>query len=161
METWQIVLIGVTVTVGIVAGLIKIGTWKGNVDSDRESFKEFMKEIRGDIKKILERLPPQTIAGSSPLSLTELGKTISEHIDARRIANELAGDLSESLQDKSHYDIQERCAEFINSEFKPSPIQDKIIRECAYEHGVKIEQVKNVIAIELRDAVIEIVAGLR
>ena len=108
---------------------------------------------------ILERLPPKTVTGSSPLSLTELGKTISEHIDAQRIAKELAGVLSEDLQDKSYYDIQEHCTDFITNEFKPSPAQDKI-RESAYEHGVKIEQVKDVIAIELRDAVIEIVAGL-
>ena len=147
--------------IGAISAILGIGIWVGSVNSDRKSFKNFMEEVRRDIKEILERLPPKTVTGSSPLSLTELGKTISEHIDAQRIANELAGVLSEDLQDKSYYDIQERCTDFITNEFKPSPAQDKIIRESAYEHGVKIEQVKDVIAIELRDAVIEIVAGLR
>ena len=58
----------------IGGGLFKAGGWFSNVNSDRKSFKEFMDEIRGDIKEILLRLPPLTVASSSPLRLTDFGE---------------------------------------------------------------------------------------
>ena len=49
---------------GIVAALIGIGVWIGRVNTDRESFKGFVQEIKSDIKdirininRIFERLP--------------------------------------------------------------------------------------------------------
>ena len=56
----------------------KFGKWQEEVDTDRKAFKDFMKEIRQDIKKILERLPQRTIESTSPLRLTDLGKKISQ-----------------------------------------------------------------------------------
>lgn len=42
----------------LVTALVGIGIWIGGVNSDRENFKEFMREVRDDIKTILSRLPP-------------------------------------------------------------------------------------------------------
>ena len=67
----------------MVAGAaFAFGTWKGKVDSDRASFKVFMKEVRDDIKEILGRLPSPTVADGSPLQLTDCGKSISERLGA-------------------------------------------------------------------------------
>ena len=59
-------------TFGLVFGL---GQWKGKVDSDRASFKEFMTgikddlaQIRSDINRIVERLPSGPLARGKPAS---------------------------------------------------------------------------------------------
>lgn len=90
METWQgLVAAGalVSAVVAIIAGTLKVGAWKGKVDADRQSFKEFMDEIRADIKKIFDRLPPATSTSASPLQLTDLGKDVSEFIEAKAWAS--------------------------------------------------------------------------
>ena len=62
----------------MAAGAIfAFGQWKGRVDSDRESFKELMAEVRSDLKEILRRLPSRTLTDGSPLRLTDLDKSIS------------------------------------------------------------------------------------
>ena len=89
------------VAVGIIFGL---GQWKGKVDSDRDTFKRtldaFMVEIRADIKRIFERLPPtpQSIASGSPLRLTALGQSISDELDVSEWATQTAPDLLHRAQ---------------------------------------------------------------
>lgn len=62
----------------VAAGAVfAFGQWKGRVDSDRESFKELMAEIRSDLKEILRRLPSRTLTDGSTPQLTDLGKSIS------------------------------------------------------------------------------------
>ena len=62
----------------VAAGAIfAFGQWNGRVDSDRESFKELMAEVRSDVKEILRRLPSRTLTDGSPPRLTDLGKSIS------------------------------------------------------------------------------------
>ena len=53
MEWGHIAVIEVTA----VASLLGIGKWIGGVNADRKNFHEFMREIRADIKVILNRLP--------------------------------------------------------------------------------------------------------
>ena len=67
----------------VAAGAVfAFGQWKGRVDSDRESFKELMAEIRSDIKEILRRLPSRTLTDGSPPRLTDVGKSISARFAA-------------------------------------------------------------------------------
>ena len=78
------------VGLAILGAFGRILYWRGRVDSDRASFKEFMEgikddvaEIRSDIKKILDRLPPPTtVVGASPQRLIELGKKTSTQLEA-------------------------------------------------------------------------------
>ena len=77
METWQFLLAlgaSITATIAVITGTLKVGSWKGKVDSNQDAFKVFMDEMRADIKKIFDRLPPAAVQGASPLSLTDLGR---------------------------------------------------------------------------------------
>ena len=65
---------GVVAVIGLV---FAVGIWKGKVDSDRTNFKDFMKEVRDDIKTILSRLQTPEATRSSPLRLTDFGKDLS------------------------------------------------------------------------------------
>lgn len=162
MTNFQIALIGlgaISATgalIGIVIGIFKVGAWKGAVDTDRKSFKAFMDEIRDKLDKIFSRLPPLPVTGSSPRRLTELGERISDCVNGKTLADRLAQELLEKVKDKSAYDTQEFCMEYMEDEFKPTSGQFTKFGDCAYENGVKLEQVKEVIAIELRDILLKL-----
>ena len=160
MSEWYanpLVWIGVLSSSAVVTGVIfAIGQWKGKVDSDRSSFKRtldaFMSEIRVDIKRIFERLPPApTVAGASPLRLTEPGREISDRLDASAIADNLVPELRERVADMQPYDIQELCYKYIRNEYEPPDDVKALILQYAFDNGIDREQVLDVIAIELRD----------
>jgi len=54
------------------------------------------------------------------------------------------------------YQIQEFSNEYMKNTFEPTPEQFTKFGSCAYEHGVKYNQVLEVIAIELRDRLLEL-----
>ena len=146
-----------------VALAVRLCVWYGAVNSDRDAFNKFMEEVRADIKKIgdridkiFDRLPVRAVAGSSPLKLTDLGKRISETVDASGLAEKLASRLSGEVEGKSPYGIQEFCGDYVKKE-KANLFdvdQANVLEMCAYEEGIKVDQVYDVIAIELRDKLI-------
>ncbi len=64
-------------TVAVVSLIFFAGKWVGGISEFKKHTTEFIAEIRDDIKKILDRLPPVVVTGGSPLRLTDLGKSIS------------------------------------------------------------------------------------
>ena len=156
MTDFQATII-VLASIGAIATLIKIGEWKGKVDTDRDSFKNFMGEIRNKLDKLIFHLIPDTVVSSaSPTRLTELGKSVSNMINATNLAEQLAVELEKEVVGKSPYEIQEFCNDYMINKFEPSP--DQIIKfgNCAYEKGIQVESVSRVISIELRDKLLEL-----
>ena len=148
---WIIAAIAV---IGVVYG---IGEWTGNVNSDRKSFKTFMKDIRKKIDEILERLPPRTETAASPIRLTDFGLRISEQVRATELARELAHRLRARVEGLEDYDIQETCLTFVENEYEPIPEVDARIKKVAFDNGLERRQVLRVIGLELRD----ILSGLK
>ncbi|WP_420462922.1 hypothetical protein [Candidatus Palauibacter sp.] len=156
MSTGNIVAI-VAVGISVLGGLyalyrhaIKTAEWRGEVNADRTSFKEFMQEVRLDIKTILGRLAPNPLSRESPLRLNDLGKTISTEIEGAAWADRIAGTMEEWVESKDAYEIQEYCFEYA-AEFKYSDEERRTIRKSAYKNGLRVEQVHRVLAIELRN----------
>ena len=81
MLGWLTLTALVALFIAVVSAIAKFTRWSAQVDSDRASFKKFMdqmldemKEARKDIKKILQRVPPEAFtASSSPAQLTDRG----------------------------------------------------------------------------------------
>ena len=137
--------------------LLGIGIWVGKINSDRSTFKDFIKEVRGKLDQIIFHLIPDTVVSStSPTRLTELGVKISKIIDARYIAEQLAMKLQEDVKDRTPYEIQEFCNSYMINKFEPIPEQFAKLRNCAYQEGIQIESVHRVISIELRDKLLEL-----
>lgn len=164
------------VAIAIGSLLVTAGIWIGKVNSDRQNFKEFMekvredfkevrndirelrndiKEVRNDIKEIFARLGPNLTTKSSPTRLTEFGKTVAECVDAKGITEQLAKKIQEEVKGKTNYQIQSYCEEYIRDEFEPS--EETVLRfeECAFENGLKIREINIVLALELRDRLLE------
>ena len=155
MDNW--IIPGAIFVVAALGGLVKLCIWFGEVNADRASFKKFMEEIRKDVKEILGRLQPKTVAGGSPVTLTELGKKISEEVDAKAWAARTAEQIKESVKGKQPYEIHDFCNEFIRLRYHFTDELERLIKSSAYENAVNRDQVLNVLAVELRDKLLELV----
>lgn len=59
--------------IGLVLFVFFGGRWVGHVNSERREFREFMDEMREDIKTILSRLPGNPVLQESPIPLNKRG----------------------------------------------------------------------------------------
>lgn len=138
----------------------------------REEFHGYLEEIRKDvrenrettrkigedvevIKATLARFPSAAVSDSSPLHLTDIGESISDALQAREWAERTAAGLGERVKGKRPYEVQDISFEYVKNEFKPTDEQEVEIRTCAYEKGVKRDIVLDVLAVELRDALLK------
>ena len=76
---------------------------------------------------------------------------MSETLHGKDWARKIAKEIGEEVVGLSPYDVQEFCSNYVHKVLEPDEEQETRIKQCAYEHGVKREQVLNVLAIELRD----------
>ena len=108
-------------------------------------------EVHRQIGDIFGRLPSEAVAGASPLRLTELGKRVSEAIDGRELAVELALGLLPQAEGKRPHQIARLCRDYVNDTFEPTAEQLDRFEAAAYEEGITRSEVFQVIAVELRD----------
>lgn len=146
-----------TLILAVASLIFFAGRWVGGINDLKDTVGTAISEIRDDIKKIFERLPPPTISQTSPLKLTDLGRDISGEVNASQWADTNSKRLMERLRGKKPFEIQEFCFKYVKgAEFKPTPETENAIRESAYNHGTTVDQVKDVFAIELRDALLSL-----
>ena len=146
--------VGVIITLAVL--IARLAKWMGKIDEAQSTIKttldSFMKEIRADIKMILERMGPATSTSGSPITLTDLGRQISSHLNAGKIADSLVPEVRDRVSGMQPYEIHEFCIKYIRgNEFAPSDDVKELIMQCAFDNGLKQDQVLDVIAIELRD----------
>ena len=116
-----------------------------------------MVEIRKDIKDILGRLRPATVGTGSPTTLTDLGLSISQVLGASAWAERHAKILASQAAGVPAYRTEEIAFNYVGDKFKPDDAMDDAkerIKQCAYENGINRRKVLDVLAIELRDALL-------
>ena len=159
-------------TVIVVATLVfKVGSWKGKVDTtldghDEElsGFRDEFKEVRAEIQKLTNAfirahlIPPpgSTVSEGSPLQLTALGKKISKKINAPSLAAVHVAKLQEQAEGKRDYDIQFLGFDFIHNKYQPAPEVDEELKQCAFDNGLALRYVLDVLAIQLRDQLMKL-----
>lgn len=140
------------VIISVAGALLAIGQWIGHVNSDRNSFSDFMKEIRDDIKQILRRLPNSPVNSQSPLQLNDLGEQIAEDLEARDWAISLADGLIDRIGAMEDYEIDAYCRKYVQD------LGDdwrKKVMSSAYRFGLPKDDVEIVLAVVLRNVVLE------
>ena len=132
---------------------------KADISSFKDEVKADIRELRADIKAILGREPSITDA-DSPLHLNELGKKVSLSVNAKEIAAQEAPKVRALLPSHNPYDIQTFCREHFGrgGAFKPTAEQLDGFKRCAFDHGIRLEQVGEVCAFELRDELRRLIA---
>ncbi|MDE2826719.1 MAG: hypothetical protein OXL40_05330 [Bacteroidota bacterium] len=160
------------VIIGIGTIVYKIAKWSGSVNSDRSSFKEFMREIKEEIKNInnkfdkinekfndvFRRLPPSVAKEDSPLKLTEFGREISKLALAYDWAVKTADKLENEVKGKKPYQVQKFAFKVAENNEYFSDKEYERIQEAAYERGIDEKLVRTVLGIELRDKLLEMTA---
>lgn len=156
----------------VLSAIGGIGYWIGQVNSDRKSFKTFMAEVRGDMAeirkkfdKILLRLPPTPVAGSSPLRLTDLGEEIAADLNASEWASTLALSLREKVHDMLPFEVDEFCHRHVEQFYSrsgsghahkaPSEDMARKVAICAFERGLDRASVRSVLRVVLRDELLK------
>ena len=142
--------------VAVGAALANHWKWVGAVNEDRKTLKEQMQGVAADFKKLTREvylgLPAGTAGSASPRCLTEVGKKVSDALDAPAIAAELAaaGGLEAKAAGLSRYGIQEMAYDAVY-DYEPPADLDARIEDVAFDHGLRRREVMVVLAIELRD----------
>ena len=147
--------ISITLMIAVITGAYNFGVWKGKLDNDRNSFKEFMSEVRADIKLILTRLPPTPTTSESPIRLTDLGERISNSIDAKCWARNKAKELVDKTKNMDSFEIQDLSFNYAK-ELDPDGALLEKMREAAFESGIDLSGVKNVLGVVLRDELLKL-----
>ena len=147
-------IVYVTATIAVIGLLWVIARRTQRVDTDRTDFKEFMVEIREKIEQIFQRLEMLSgrkgIGPASPLALNELGKKVSNSLNFSAWVVQLADDHYERTEEMSPYEIQEFCFAHVRRIELPDD-KKREIQDCAFENGMSVQAVLDVLAIELRD----------
>lgn len=168
LNTWLTpAAILVAITLGTI--LFKFASWHGRVNSDRHTFKEFMKEVKKDLEEIKVNISElsgkvselsgkvsvlvsqDTIDTSdSPTRLNKKGKSISEEIQGKQWAKVVAKQYVDAQREKQPYDIQKFAFDqAYKFEFSKDMVEK--MKQSAWENGVPIEIIIRVLAYELRD----------
>ena len=153
------VVVGIAVisTISAIVILIfKSGGWFTSVNTDRANFKDFMREIREDIKNILNALPPPVVSSSSPLQLTKSGWEVSRKIDATAWARKVAPNWIDKVKGKEPFEIQDYCFENVERELDSHEEHSRKVRQLAYENGLERSRIVKVLAVTLRDEILAI-----
>ncbi len=98
------------------------------------------------------------LSRQSPLRLNDLGKAISQEVGGVEWARRVVNSLTDWIEGKDAYQIQEYCFEFVEG-FAYTDQELSRIRDSAYRNGLPTEQIRRVLAVELRDKLLEM-AGL-
>ena len=148
-----------TIVIGIgalITAVVKISLWAGGVNADLRSLKDSVAEIRKTVEKILSQLSSRsTVASAGPLRLTELGREISTELDGAAWAREMVPRVSDRVAGMDPYRIRQFCRGYVqdgtNEGWVPDNEMAAKLGACAFEHGLDMEKVLDVPAIELRD----------
>ena len=139
------ILVALTVLGLAVKGLF----WLRDVHNMKEGWQTFAKEIRDDIKKILERIPPpKTLESASPLRLSEIGEKISKSMNAAAWATRVAPSLASDVAGKQPFEIDQFSDEYVETRLD---VDDTAWVAKQAEAGVSPAAVRAVLRVVLRD----------
>lgn len=140
---------------GWIGFTFKFGVWKGEVDTDRKNFKEFMARIEKRIDEIFVRLSsPGTVGSASPIQLTDIGEKVAAEINAQAWARDIYDSLADHVSDiTEEFEIYEYAGDFVRTEFEPPDEFKRKMKAVAYAHGITVGQIDEVLVVVLRDEI--------
>lgn len=151
----------------LIDRLSRVETKIDRIENDVGEIKADVRSLRGrtarletvttEIQSVLRQAgaqlhQPLLISADSPLKLTESGEELAKEIDAYRFISENKEFLFALLakeNPKTQYDVQEMAKKVLIDSI-PRPVLTPI-KKYAYENGLNIEVLLNLIGIILRD----------
>ena len=160
------IIVGLTVVGAIVKGLFWIRDVTTAKDGwarfTKDSFPEFAKEIRDDLRQVRDQVNQillrvsKTIENGSPIRLSSLGEKIAIAIDAKTWVARIAQELKPKVSGMQPYEIDQFCERYVETELD-AELLEKVARH-AYEFGISQTGVLAVLRVVLRDELIGLTA---
>ncbi len=104
---------------------------------------------------ILSNPNHNVLNAQSPLRLSELGQKILKELNADDWVDQIAQTIQISVENKDVYGVQEYCFRHAQNDTIYSDDKRKQMRSVAYENGVSEFDVRRVIGLKLRDAILK------
>ena len=154
---------GVIITAAIAFGSVlwRVFWWVAKIDplpdglaKTNGQIEQLAREIRGDIKSILRLLPGSTVAGASPLQLTDTGRSVAERLDAHEWARKLAPKLLDEVAGLEPFQIDQFSERY--AERRLSDEMTTRVAKYVYESGRVRARVLSVLHIVLRDELLRL-----
>ena len=151
--------------------LWNVSAWKASVD-------QTLQDLKWKVDKLFDHFIGPVVAGS-PLRLTPMGEDIAKEIHADLIVDQFFNKILDEVvffadnevrapgtlysdvappESMAPYEIQERCFAFAKEKIialleqqMPSRIKD--LKMAAFKHGIRLDQVLDVLGIVLRDRI--------
>lgn len=149
-----------------VGGVIYAGIrWIVLTTQDRSDFKAFMKRIDKDLSAIrasvnrilgkLGELGEPLVERGSPMRLTALGRDIAAELGAQEWADGIAAGIAEEAAADAlqPYQIDQACEHYVRDRLGDA--MTAVVGRVGFERGVKMDELREVLHIVLRDAVLE------
>lgn len=99
---------------------------------------------------------------TSPVSLTDYGKSLSQEIDAQFLVEKYKEEIKKETANMNAYEIQQYCFDFAENKVLDDLKKTEVerfnkITELAYQQGVDVEKIMRVLGLELRDSILGLV----
>lgn len=151
----------IVVVLGVGGALVTIARWTANVDAARKGWERVAKTIDDKLDTIQSRIDDlftvfgrQAVRAESPVRLTEFGQELSKKLNATAWAVRTADSVQGEVEDKEAWEIHDFC--FAYSKERLSKDRERDVKRVAYEAGVDDVQARNVLAVELRDQLLNL-----
>ena len=140
--------------------------WKTTVENNQESTSKSITNIEGTLSKISDDIKKlfglvnrnPTIQPGSRLMLTEFGEKLAENIEVNTWISSHADKLKMELVGYTPYEIQEECFRYAQNDLMQVVGEEHKtkIQSVAFDNGIDLASVLNVVGIVLRDKLLEI-----
>ncbi|MDE2997839.1 MAG: hypothetical protein OXU79_02035 [Gemmatimonadota bacterium] len=154
-------IISGAVALGVAILIFQIGKWVNGMDrlkNEADSvFDRIEKELSKIRKALVYLLGPKAGAFfeyTSPLKLTDKGMQVAGEIDADKWSKQVVELLWEELKGQSKHQVQERCLDYVVLEWTEPAEANRILGEYAYNNGIGMESIKQIIAVLARDRIL-------
>ncbi|MDE2826981.1 MAG: hypothetical protein OXL40_06685 [Bacteroidota bacterium] len=143
---------------------LQLAEWKGSVQKDLSAINKFMarvdekfENINQTFFKVFARLSGNVASDNSPRQLNDLGKEIAKLINADTWSKQLSYVVYPKLTSKESYDIQEFSLMYVWNDNNYTDQERQLLRRVAFEKGISENEVQEVLGLELRDKLLEMI----
>ena len=157
--------------------IFKIGQWYNKIQNTDSTIKELKDETKSNSKILSEisgslqflkdniqsinnrlmSLENKFAKSQSPISLTEDGKNVANKLSLYSLVDKYLEKIEKYINKNSAYDIQESSFNFVNNHFYSIITEEELqnIKNYAYNQGDNINDYDIIIAIIIRDKILE------
>ena len=128
---------------------------RGRNDKSVKELKKSNANIEHYLRRLFEHFVKRVVEGHSPVQLNELGKAVSEHLGAKDWARQEASKLQPQFKGQEAFEIYETVQLYVQDDSRFSEDFQRKMRKTAYEKNVEMIHIQAVLAIELRDALVD------